>query len=76
MRKRVVLHVFFLRFVATALVGFPLLFFAHPLWSAETKPPQKATYIGTEVCKACHAPQVAYGQIGLRLRENEQGPRG
>ena len=57
MKKRVVLHVFFLRFVATALVGFPLLFFAHPLWSAQSQPPEKATYIGNEVCKACHAPQ-------------------
>jgi DmsE family decaheme c-type cytochrome len=77
MRKRVVLHVFFLRFVATALAGFPLLFFAHPLWSAESKPPQKATYAGTEVCKACHAAQVEtfgktlMGRIFLKSPRND-----
>ena len=26
-------------------------------WSAESEPPQKATAVGSEVCKACHAPQ-------------------
>jgi len=45
------------RLAAAALMGFFLLIFAHPVWAAETQPAQKATYIGTEVCKACHAPQ-------------------
>jgi len=45
------------RLAAAALMGFFLLIFAHPVWSAQTQPAQKATYVGTEVCKACHAPQ-------------------
>src|SRR3990170_4865762 len=45
------------RLAAAALMGFFLLIFAHPVWAAETQPAQKATYVGTEVCKACHAPQ-------------------
>ena len=45
------------RLAAAALMGFFLLIFAHPVWSAEAQPAQKATYVGTEVCKACHAPQ-------------------
>ena len=43
--------------VTAALAWTLLLFFVQPLWPAETQPPQKATYIGNEVCKACHAPQ-------------------
>lgn len=42
---------------AAALVFFSILLLSHPLWSAETQPPQKASYVGNEVCKACHAPQ-------------------
>ena len=47
------------RSVAAALMGFSLLFFAYPLWPAETQSPQKekATYVGNEVCKGCHAAQ-------------------
>src|SRR3989338_5502078 len=45
------------RLAAAALMGFFLLIFAHPVWSAQTQPAQKATYAGNEVCKACHAPQ-------------------
>lgn len=57
MRKRVVVPVFLLEFFAAALVWFPFLFFTYPVWSAEAQPPQKATYAGDAVCKACHAPQ-------------------
>ena len=34
-----------------------LLSFIPAVWSAETAPPQKATYVGSDVCKGCHAPQ-------------------
>src|SRR3990172_12072495 len=43
--------------VAAALFLIFLLGVGKTVWSAESQPPQKATYIGNEVCKACHAPQ-------------------
>ncbi len=63
---------------AAALTGALLLFFfVQPIWPAETKAPQKATYVGTEVCKACHAAQfekfskTTMGKIFLFNARNE-----
>jgi len=43
---------------AATLAGALLLFFfIQPVWPAETQAAQKATYMGNEVCKACHAAQ-------------------
>ena len=43
--------------VAAALFLTLLLVFGVTLWSAEGPPVVKATNVGSEVCKACHAPQ-------------------
>jgi len=42
--------------ITAALFLTLLLGVGQTAWSA-TAPPAKATYVGTEVCKACHAPQ-------------------
>lgn len=65
------------RVAATVLLAFTLLGLNKILWSAETSPPEKATYVGNEVCKACHAPQFGkfsktqMGKIFLFNARNE-----
>src|SRR3989338_3556781 len=44
--------------VVAALVASFLLLLTHSVWSAQAQPPQKATYAGNEVCKACHSAQT------------------
>ncbi len=47
------------------------------LLAAEEAPPKKATYVGSEICKACHAPQfekfskTVMGKIFLFNSRNE-----
>src|SRR3972149_8415216 len=43
--------------VVAALVASFLLLLTYPVWSAQTQAAQKATYAGSEICKACHAAQ-------------------
>ena len=44
------------RSFAAIVIGVLLALPAYNLWAAESEAPQKATYVGNEVCKACHAP--------------------
>ena len=72
--KRSVIAAIFLLF----LVGF-----VRPVWSAaaDTPPPVPATYVGNEVCQACHAPQfekfntTVMGKIFLHNPRNEAEKR-
>lgn len=45
------------RSIAAALFFTFLLGLSALVWSTEATPPEKPTYVGSEVCKACHAPQ-------------------
>lgn len=63
--------------VAAALFLTLLLVFSPTLWSAEGPPVAKATNVGSEVCKACHAAQfetfgkTLMGRIFLKSPRNE-----
>src|SRR3990170_4448577 len=67
--------------VAAALFLTLLLVFGVTLWSAEGSPVVKATNVGNEVCKACHAPQfekfsqTMMGKIFLFNARNEDERR-
>jgi DmsE family decaheme c-type cytochrome len=67
--------------IAAALFLVLLFGFGDRVWSAEAKPPQPATYVGSDVCKACHAPleekfsETRMGKIFLLNPRNEAEKR-
>src|SRR5947207_1404647 len=71
------------RFFFTALAGVLLFGIGRPTWSAEKEPAKEtpATYVGNEVCQACHATQfekfsqTQMGKIFLFNARNETEKR-
>jgi DmsE family decaheme c-type cytochrome len=71
------------RFLVVALFCALVSGYARTVWSAEKEPaaPAPATYLGSEVCKACHAPQfekfsgTMMGKIFLFNARNEAETR-
>ena len=71
------------RFMVLGLFCGFLLSYLPRVWSAESEPPKQApaTYVGNEVCQACHAPafekfsQTMMGKIFLYNARNEAEKR-